>query len=148
MFIQFHTSNPCIERVYTPLSARNVLSRYVVYVPERGFLPHANMPRWCLLPTFSIAFLVQEVLTTATLLDRESSETSSKLVLQARGTNVLDDKYFIPAIATISAFVLLSLVCLYFLGCCCNAKKMDEFHSKADSPSRPVIRSMWHESCV
>jgi len=99
-----------------------------------------NILRWCL-PTLSIAFLVQEVYTTATLLDRESSETSSKLVLEARGTNVLKDKYFIPAIATISAFVLLSLVCLYFLGYCCNSKKMDEFHSKSAAPARPVIRN-------
>jgi hypothetical protein len=100
-----------------------------------------HMPHRCgLLSTFSIVFLVQEALTTAatpsTLLDRESR---SKLVeLQARGTNVLDDQYFIPAIATIGAFVLLSLVALYFLGCCFNSRKMDEHYSRAAVPARLV----------
>ena len=105
------------------------------------------MPRWCPgLPALSIVFFVQqEALTTAATLlgrDSESFESRRSEELLARG-NVLDDKYFIPAIATISAFVLLSLVCLYFLGCCCNSRKMDEFHSGAAVPRHSAIRSMF-----
>ena len=75
------------------------------------------------------------------VLVRESSRKRSKFELEARGTDVLNDNYFIPAIATIAAFVVLSFVCLYFLGCCGNSRKMDEYYSRTAVPARQSVRS-------
>ncbi len=73
------------------------------------------------------------------------NETRSAVTLQGRANvDVLGDKYFIPAIAAIGAFVILALICCYWLGWCFNSRRMDRHYSRTAYPtsSRLMIHSL------
>lgn len=73
------------------------------------------------------------------------NETRSAATLQGRAeVDVLKDKYFIPAIATIGAFVILALICCYWLGWCFNSRRVDRYYSRTSypTPSKLMIHSL------
>lgn len=69
---------------------------------------------------------------------------NEKRSLQGRAqVDVLKDKYFIPAIAAIGVFVILALICCYWLGWCFNSRRVDRYYSRTahPTPGRLMIRS-------
>jgi len=70
------------------------------------------------------------------IINPESSGRHSAFTLQTRGTSdVVKDKYFIPAIASMGAVLLLSFVCCYCLGWCFNRKRMQKSYSRTAYPA-------------
>jgi hypothetical protein len=70
------------------------------------------------------------------IINPESSGRHSAFSLQTRGTSdVVKDKYFIPAIASMGTVLLLSFVCCYCLGWCFNRRRMQKFYSRTAYPA-------------
>lgn len=70
------------------------------------------------------------------LMSRNNSRPVFTYQKRATANEVVHNKYFIPAIASMGGILIVVALCFWWLGWCGNRKKMANYHAKSSYPTR------------
>ncbi|KAF9535214.1 hypothetical protein CPB83DRAFT_843675 [Crepidotus variabilis] len=89
-----------------------------------------------LLLPFRVAYAAWVVIDVDSLKTSNSSRPVFSYQKRATASQVVHNKYFIPAIASMGGVLIVVAVCFWWLGWCGNRKKMANYHAKSSYPTR------------